>query len=66
MFHAVVPYCVGVGVPDGPHRRTAEYRRTLVYPSVGAGVPDGPFFTLPSKEYSAPAGAGHFWPQPQK
>ena len=30
---------------------------------VGAGVPDGPFFTLPSKEYSAPAGAGHFWPQ---
>ena len=33
---------VGAGVPDGPHRRTAEYRRTLVYPSVGAGVPDGP------------------------
>ena len=33
---------VGAGVPDGPHRRTLEYRRTLVYPSVGAGVPDGP------------------------
>ena len=34
---------VGDGVPDGPHRRTFEYWRTLVYPSVGAGVPDGPF-----------------------
>ena len=34
---------VGAGVPDGPHRRTAEYRRILVYPSVGAGVPDGPY-----------------------
>ena len=33
---------------------------------VGAGVLDGPFFTLPSKEYSAPSSAGHFWPQPQK
>ena len=42
VFRAAVPYCVGAGVPDGPHRRTAEYRRTLVYPSVGAGVPDGP------------------------
>ena len=59
-------HLVGAGVPDGPHRRTAEYRRTLVYPSVGAGVPDGPFFTLPSKEYSALPSAGHFWPQPQK
>ena len=33
---------VGAGVPDGPHRRTFEYRCTLVYPSVGAGAPDGP------------------------
>ena len=41
---AVAPFShpVGAGVPDGPHRRTFEYRRTLVYPSVGAGVPDGP------------------------
>ena len=37
-----VAHPVGVGVPDGPHWRTLEYRRTLVYPSVGAGVPDGP------------------------
>ena len=28
---------VGDGVPDGPHRRTFEYWRTLVYPSVGVG-----------------------------
>ena len=28
---------VGAGVPDGPHRRTFEYWRTLVYPSVGVG-----------------------------
>ena len=39
-------HSVGAGVPDGPHRRTFEYRRTLVYPSVGAGVLDGPFFVL--------------------
>ena len=38
-----VAHPVGAGVPDGPHRRTLEYRRTLVYPSVGAGVPDGPY-----------------------
>ena len=37
-----VAHPVGAGVPDGPYRRTLEYRRTLVYPSVGAGVPDGP------------------------
>ena len=37
-----VAHPVGVGVPDGPQRRTFEYRRTFVYPSVGAGVPDGP------------------------
>ena len=37
-----VAHPVGAGVPDGPHRRTFEYRRTFVYPSVGAGVPDGP------------------------
>ena len=37
---------VGAGVPDGPYRRTLEYRRTFVYPSVGAGVPDGPFSVL--------------------
>ena len=37
---------VGAGVPDGPHRRTFEYRRTFVYPTVGAGVPDGPFSVL--------------------
>ena len=41
-----VAHPVGAGVPDGPHRRTLEYRRTLVYPSVGAGVPDGPFSVL--------------------
>ena len=41
-----VAHPVGAGVPDGPHRRTFEYRRTLVYPSVGAGVPDGPFSVL--------------------
>ena len=28
---------VGASVPDGPHRRTFEYWRTLVYPSVGVG-----------------------------
>ena len=28
---------VGDGVPYGPHRRTFEYWRTLVYPSVGVG-----------------------------
>ena len=39
-------HLVGAGVLDGPHRRTAEYRRTLVYPSVGAGVPDGPLRVL--------------------
>ena len=38
-----VTHLVGAGVPDGPYRRTAEYRRILVYPSVGAGVPDGPY-----------------------
>ena len=38
-----VAHPVGAGVPDGPYRRTLEYRRTLVYPSVGAGVPDGPY-----------------------
>ena len=37
-----VAHPAGAGVPDGPHRRTLEYRRTLVYPSVGAGGPDGP------------------------
>ena len=41
-----VAHPVGAGVPDGPYRRTLEYRRTLVYPSVGAGVPDGPFSVL--------------------
>ena len=41
-----VAHPVGAGVPGGPHRRTLEYRRTLVYPSVGAGVPDGPFSVL--------------------
>ena len=41
-----VAHPVGAGVPDGPHRRTFEYRRTFVYPSVGAGVPDGPFSVL--------------------
>ena len=32
-----VAHPVGAGVPDGPHRRTFEYWRTLVYPSVGVG-----------------------------
>ena len=41
-----VAHPVGAGVPDGPYRRTFEYRRTLVYPSVGVGVPDGPFSVL--------------------
>ena len=41
-----VAHPVGAGVPDGPHRRTFEYRRTLVYPSVGAGGLDGPFSVL--------------------
>ena len=42
-----VAHPVGAGVPDGPYRRTLEYRRTLVYPSVGAGVPDGPLMFPP-------------------
>jgi len=32
-----VAHPVGAGVPDGPYRRTLEYRRTFVYPSVGVG-----------------------------